>query len=86
MTKSSKLVCPAILNPRDEEKLRRSSPDDFQKYEKLLGKLSEAMETHEHLLGKVDASERAYGKMCEDIEKFTHEVRIFLRQQSLFGD
>lgn len=82
----SKRTCPAILSARDEDKLRRGSPDDFQEYERLLKKLGDAGLAHERLLEKIGASEQTYDKACKNIEKFTHEVRIFLRQQSLFGD
>jgi len=83
---TSKLACPAILSARDEAKLRAGSPDDFEKYERLLKRLVETGEAHERLLTKLSETEKAYDKACESIDEFTHKMRVILRQQSLFGE
>lgn len=79
-------TCPAILNARDEDKLRRGSPEDFEEYEHLLKKLVETAEARERLLKKLDETDRAYDKACENIDKFTHKVRVVLKQMTLFGE
>lgn len=82
----AKRTCPAILSARDEDKLRRGSPDDFQEYERLLKRLSETDETCERLLAKLDETEKAYDKACANIDKFTHQMRVILKQMTLFGE
>lgn len=79
-------TCPAILSARDEDKLRKGSPEDFLEYERLLKRLVETEETRERLLKKLDETDRAYDKACENVDKFTHKVRVVLKQMTLFGE
>lgn len=83
---TSTRTCPAILSTRDEDKLRSGSPDDFEEYERLLRRLVETGEARERLLKKLDETDQAYVKACDNVEKFTHKVKVILRQMTLFGE
>ncbi len=78
-------ACPAVLSPHDEDKLRSGSPEDFQRYEQLLKKLDETGQAHERQLKKIIETEEAYDKACANIDKFTHQMRVILKQMTLFG-
>jgi hypothetical protein len=82
----AKRTCPAILSARDEDKLRRASPEDFLTYERLLKRLSDTDLAHERLLSKLDETEEAYDKACKSIDEFTHQMRVILKQMTLFGE
>ena len=82
----TKLTCPAILSARDEDKLRKASPEDYEEYERLLNRLGETEQTRERLIAKIDETEAAYDKACQNIDKFTHKIRVILRQMTMFGE
>lgn len=83
---ASARTCPAILSVRDEDKLRNGSPNDFEEYQRLLKRLVETGEARERLLKKLDETDQAYDKACDSVERFTHKVRVVLKQMSLFGE